>query len=582
MSGTDSPEFPAPGIVDSRRLFGPNLYSVRTGAVLEVLCDAARAESLLDAWSAQVSELIRAVGWGDVESHVRRETGGATLFLAAPADVLMTATEANEHAWVQVDSAGAAPHGAIVARLLASATAERRTRPHLVAVRGEALSRGLSATFDDEMLTIGSGAGSRSWPLGNVPALRDIPWHAVRDVPIALVTGSNGKTTTTRLVAAMWRAAGVTPGWCCSDGVQVGDAHLEAGDFSGPAGARAVLRDTRAEAAVLETARGGILRRGLAVSRADAAIITNISADHFGEYGVENLRHLADVKGVVARVLGAAGRLVLNADDVLLVELAGRLAANVSWFSISPEHPALDTHVRAGGDAATVHDGRVILHGDGVWVDLGDVTAMPITLRGAAPHNVQNILGAALLGTALRIPVDAIRETLATFGASAQDNPGRLQLHRFGGLTVLVDYAHNPDGLAALCETANSLPARRRLLLLGQAGNRDDEQIRALARAAWSVMPFDKVIVKEEIALLRGRSAGEIPDILVNELARLGVAPQDVEIAPSELAAMRRAFEWAEDGDQLVCPIHVDKTAVLAWLGRLADSGWRARAALPE
>ena len=578
------PEYPAASIVDSRRLMGPNLYSVRGGAVLEVTFDDARAESLTSAWSARAAELVHALGWGEAEIHVRREAGGATLFLAAPVDVLMTATEASEQAWVLAESPiDTASRDAIVARLLAAADAERRTRPAMAAVFDGALSRGLSATFDDEWLTIGSGAGSLSWALGDVPACREVPWNTVRDIPIALVTGSNGKTTTTRLVAAMWRASGVVPGWSCSDGVWAGDHQLDWGDFSGPAGARRLLREPAIGAAVLETARGGILRRGLAVSRADAAIITNVSADHFGEYGITTERDLVEVKGVVARVLGGAGRLVLNADDALLAGHAARMGAmNLCWFSASPEHPTLDAHVRTGGDAATVLEGRVMLHRDGVSYDLGGVAAMPITLRGAALHNVENILGAALLGCALRIPLDAIRVALASFGASARDNPGRLQIFRFGAITVLVDYAHNPDGLAALCDTVKATPSRRRLLLLGQAGNRDDEQIRALARAAFSVLPFDRVIVKEEMALLRGRSPGEVPGILVDELARLGMPSERVDVAPSELAAMKRAFEWAQDGDLLVCPIHVDKTDVLAWLGRLAESGWRAGAPLPE
>ena len=579
---TAQQEFSSPSIVDSRRLMGPNLYSVRAGAVLDVTCDDAHAESLIDIWSVQSTALAHALGWGEAETHARREAGGATLFLAAPVDGLMTATEVNEQAWVLAESESTElDRDEIVARLRATADAERHSRPNLSAVFGEALSRGLSVTWDDAWLTIGSGAGSRSWPLGDVPALRDFPWATVRDVPIALVTGSNGKTTTTRLVAAMWRTAGVTPGWSCSDGVWAGDEQLESGDFSGPGGARCVLRASGIEAAVLETARGGILRRGLAVSRADAAIITNISADHFGEYGVTSVHDLAEVKGIVVRVLDGAGRLVLNADDALLVELAARVTANVSWFSVSPAHAALDAHVRAGGDAATVHDRRAILHRDGARYDLGDVTAMPITLRGAAPHNIANILGAALLGSALGIPVAAIRATLATFGASAEDNPGRLQVYRFGGVTVLVDYAHNPDGLAALCDTAKAMPSQRRLLLLGQAGNRDDEQIRALVRAAWSVLSFDRVIVKEETDLLRGRAVGDVPRILVNELARLGVPAQDVDVAPSELAAMQRAFEWAQDGDLLVCPIHIDKQDVLAWLGTLTDAGWRAGSDVP-
>ena len=577
-----APAFPSPRIVDSRRLTGPNLYSVHPGAVLEVTCDVALAATLLDAWSTHAFAIVGALGWGRAEVNTRRDADGATLFLAAPADVLMTATEVNEQAWTLAEQGRVADRRAVITRLAAMANAERATQPNVVAVLGEAVSRGVLATFDDEVLTIGSGAGSSSWPLRDVPGPRDIAWSAVRDVSIALVTGSNGKTTTTRLVCAMWAASGITPGWCCSDGVWAGAHMIEAGDFSGPAGARIVVRQTTIGAAVLETARGGMLRRGLAVTRADAAIITNLSADHFGEYGVASVRDLAEVKGVVARVLGARGQLVLNADDALLCELAARVRANVSWFSTAPANAAVDAHVRAGGAAATVQEGRAMLRRDGAWHDLGDVNDMPLTLRGAAPHNIANILGAALLASVLGVPVQAIRAALATFGAAADDNPGRLQVYPIGGVTVLIDYAHNPDGLAALCETAKALPSRRRLLLLGQAGNRDDEQIRALARAAWGVTPFDRVIVKEERALLRGRAPGEVPRLLVDELDRLGVRPDDVDVAPSELEALRLAFAWALEGDLLVCPIHIDKAEVRAWLDRLATSGWRVGAPLPD
>ena len=572
-----------PHIVDSRRLFGPNLYSVRRGAVLEVACDDGDRASLTAAWAEHADALVRALAWGEPELHTRMHPGGATLFLAAPVDVLLTATEVNELAWtLAVSHAESASHGAATTMLAALADAERRTHPNLAATVARANALGASARFDDEWLTVGSGPGSQSWAIGAVPVPADIAWHDVRDIPIALVTGSNGKTTTTRLIVAMWRAAGVTPGWSCSDGVVAGDVQLESGDFSGPAGARTVLRQAGVEAAVLETARGGILRRGLAVTRADAAIITNISADHFGEYGISTLEELAEVKAVVARALRATGTLVLNADDPLLIRLGARHTGNVAWFSASMQHAAVSAHVDAGGDAALLRDGRALLRRGGAWHELGEVCDMPITLGGAAPHNVENVLGAALVASVLGIPADAIRSVLATFGASTFDNPGRLQVYRYGALTVLVDYAHNPEGLAALCRTAKATGAARRLLLLGQAGNRDDEQLRALVRAAMDVVPFDRVIIKEELTLLRGREAGDVPRVLVDELRRLGVPADRVEVAPSELVAVQRAFAWAQEGDLLVCPIHAEKVEVLGWLARLSSAGWRVGLPVPH
>lgn len=581
LTPPETPEFPSATIIDSRRLMGPNLYSAHPGALLEVTCDGTGTEALLAAWTVRARELGRALGWRDVEVHARRRPAGADLFLSAPVDVLMSATEVNEQAWVAAESgATLGSHSPVIAVLRARAEAERRTRPHLRAVFTDGLAKGVSPTFDDEWLTVGGGVGARTWPIDEVPAASAVPWSSLRDIPVSLVTGSNGKTTTTRLVAAMWRLAGRAAGWSCSDGVWIENSRVETGDYSGPAGARAVLRDARVEAAVLETARGGILRRGLAVSRASAAIITNISADHLGEYGIDSLHDLADVKGVVAKALGLEGRLVLNADDPVLVALAARVPARLSWFSAAAEHPAVDAHVAAGGDAAIVDNGRVMLHRSR-WHDLGGVDAMPLTLRGAARHNVENILGASLLAVASGVPIPSIRATLAKFGSSMQDNPGRLQVYQFGGAMVVVDFAHNPHGLAALCETAKSLRARRRLLVLGQAGNRDDGQLRALVRAAWDVMPFDRVIVKEMPTMLRGRAPGAVPRVLAEELATLGMPRKAVDVVEGELAAIRKAFAWARDGDVLVCPVHVEKAAVLMMLERMLAAAWKPGTGLP-
>ena len=575
-------------VLDSRRLMGPNLYSARTGAVLEVSVEEHRAALLTESWQRLALVLSIALGWPEPQLRTRTQRNGATLFLSAPVDALMTATEVAEQAWVlaELSLSGAAgtnlPLAPVMERLTVSRESEWRERLNLIGVYDAAIAHDVLVTFDDEQLTVGSGAGARSWRLGEIPDAETIPWVEISDARIALVTGSNGKTTTTRLVAAMTRASGGSPGWCCSDGVWIGDEQVEYGDYSGPMGARRVLRAPDVDVAILESARGGMLRRGLAVSRADAAIITNIAEDHFGEYGIETLDDLTDAKRIVERVLSSEGCLVLNADDPHLAVVAKRSLARIALFSASNEHVALDAHVEGGGDAAVVQDGRVMLQREGTWHDLGRVDAMPLTMGGTAPHNVANILGAALLASAIGASREGIRSTLATFGSSSRDNPGRLQRYELGGVVVLVDYAHNPDGLAALCETARSIPANRRLLLLGQAGNRDDEEIRELARVAMRLLPFDHVIIKEELKLLRGRSEGDVPRLLTDELHQLGLPRDRVETTRDEVVAMRRAFEWARAGDLLICPIHVDKADVVAWLARVASSGWTPGAALPE
>ena len=216
-----------------------------------------------------------------------------------------------------------------------AARAAREANPRLRALVDAAAARGLPWLADDDVLTLGAGAGSHSWPLAELPDPAAVDWQALRRRPTALVTGTNGKTTVVRLLAACADATGRATGYCCTDGVFVAGQALGTGDYSGPAGARRVLRDARVEAAVLETARGGILRRGLAVARADVAVITSIAADHFGEFGVHDLDALVDVKLAVARALDAGGLLVANADDAVLARTA-------------PECGQADRLVRAG------------------------------------------------------------------------------------------------------------------------------------------------------------------------------------------------------------------------------------------
>lgn len=550
--------------------------------MLEVVCDSDAARRAVDAWPGEARRLAAALGWTEVRCATRRSRASASLFLTAPLDGLLTATDLSEHAWVAAEAGVAGvPATDATSVLRENYTRERQALPHLVAIAQYARERELSFSLDDDGCLVGSGTGSRAVVHSDI-ALEDSSefdetWDPVRDVPVALVTGSNGKTTTTRLVAAMWRASGKVTGWCCSDGVWVGDAQLEAGDYTGPSGARRVVSDRRVEAAVLETARGGMLRRGLALNQVDGAIITNISADHFGEYGVETLADLAQVKAIVARALRTGGTLVLNADDPSLVALATELRVPVAWFSVNDHEPLHHQNAHA----AIVRDGQLLLRRSGEWHDLGAVRRMPITLDGNARHNIANATGAALLASVVGVPVTAIRSALSQFGALPSDNPGRLMIRAVGGITVVMDYAHNPDGIAALCQTAATMTANRRLLLLGQAGNRDDVQLRALAATAWHTQHFDRVIIKEMTAILRGRALGAVPDVLIAGLLDAGAPAGALVRAESEYVGVRDALGWARTGDLLVLGVHVERTRVLALMDQLVSESWRPGEQLP-
>jgi UDP-N-acetylmuramyl tripeptide synthase len=562
--GTEAPE-PNYGFDDSRRLTGPNRYFAGPAVTLMPRGPAAGHAGALEAWAARVRAAAQALGWPEPAPLIERRATGTFLVFRAPEDTLLTATELNEWAWERAaaevgDSAfdrahdlGADPVPALAAR----AAAERLEA--LAALRAAAARRGLPLLEDDEEISIGAGRGARGWPRAALPPVDAVPWSALHDIPTALVAGTNGKTTTVRLLAAMAAAAGLTPGYSCTEGVFVAGRPIALGDYSGPAGARTVLRHTEVGAAVLETARGGILRRGLAVERADVAVVTNIRADHFGEYGIENAEDLAETKLVVARAVSRGGTLVLNADDATLMNAARRLphaaAARQALFAFEHAHPALAALRARGGATCAVREGQLVLHHGGADHRLGEVARLPLTLGGAARYSVSNVSAAALAGFALGLPLAALSSTLERFGSSPEDNPGRLERSIYRGAIVLVDYAHNPDGLEQLLTTARALEPARLLLLLGQAGNRDDEAIAELARTAARFAP-DRVAIKELPRMLRGRAPGEVPALLERALLAAGVAAARIAIEPDEERAALSLLDGAKSGDVIVLPVH--------------------------
>lgn len=521
----------------------------------------------------------------------RPHGSGASLAFTAPEDQLFTATEVNEWAWLRAleETSGTAlgrffapGHPAVgdqesaLATLSAMAAAE--ARPGLMTLLHEARLRLLPALLDESILSLGAGSGHRAWPLEALPPAETIPWEQLHDVPTALVTGSNGKTTSVRLLAAMAVAQGLTAGHTCTDGIYVAGQLVEAGDYSGPGGARSVLRDLRVQAAILETARGGILRRGLAVRWADVALVTNVSPDHFGEYGIHTIQELADAKLVVARAVAPGGLLVLNADDPGLAVRAAALSCPIGWFSRDDQHPRLDDHRRAGGATCGVRAGRLRLSWKGVVRDLGEVAAMPLSAGGHAAYNISNLAGAALAAAGLGIAPGAIASVLAAFGAARADNPGRLETWRFGGITIFMDYAHNPEGLEGLLEVASQARGSGRMgLLLGQAGNREDHAIRALAATAARFDP-DFVVLKDIEGFLRGRAPGEVPDILQRALEVHGVAPERLRVVLPEEEAVLALLGWTRTGDVVVLPVHgaQARNAVAARLDDLEAGGWTA------
>lgn len=505
---------------------------------------------MIPVWQANVARMLVKLGWDVVEFAARKLQGGVSLAFSAPVDALYAASEINDWAWLasahQLGEDVELPDFEVTAEAIRASAAEE-SNPELLRLLADAAEHGKTVLWDDDEVSVGLGSGSRTWPVRDIP--NTLQWEQFHDVPIGLVTGTNGKTTTVRLAKQIAQTAGRNVGLTSTDWIAVNDRIIDRGDWSGPGGARAVLRERDVDLAILESARGGLLRRGLGVNRATAALITNIAEDHLGDFGSGNLEELLNIKWVISRAVCESGKLILNADDPLLRDKAREYDGDIVWFSLHADSAFIASAV-AQGATCFVLDGYELLK-----VEHDERTGIcqsidiPITLGGTARHNVANSLAAAALTYCLGMPLDAIANGLKTM---AQDgNPGRGNIHDVGGINVLIDFAHNPAAMQALFDMARAIPAKRRVLCFGQAGDRPDDLIRKMTRDAWAI-GLDHAIVSELADYHRGREHGGVYALIKDELLACGADISQIEHHEEELDSFSAAMAWAKPGDLVI------------------------------
>lgn len=557
--------------VAARCLTGPNLYAPGPAAVAELeLGPGEERAAALAAISRELQALAAALGV-PAPALLHRGYGGRGLAIAveAPRADLEVAAATLERAIARAQAGAQEPLEADVAAI--RAIAAESANPALDALVAAADARGLPTLVDDEALTIGLGARGMTWPLEQLPEAGAIPWASLGAVPIALVTGTNGKTTSARLLARIARRAGFHVGNTSTDGIAIDEVVIDEGDWTGPGATRLLLRRPEVELAVLEVARGGLLRRGLAIQRAQAALITNVSADHLGEYGIDDLQTMAQVKAIVGGVVEPGGRVVLGADSPPLTRIdTGRFAAPIVYFALSPDNPTLAAHRRAGGEAWYVAEGVIVEAAGGRESPLCAVRELPFTFGGAAAYNVQNALGAAACARALGLERAAIIDGLRSFASSAAENPGRINRFDLDGVGLVLDFAHNPAGVDAIAGVLAALRGSGRLAIaIGMAGDRRDEDLDELVRALLDLRP-DRVILREQPDYLRGRKLGEVPAVLRRALIARGLDPAAIVEAEDEVASIEGARAWARPGDLIVVLTHTQRGPVNALLARRA------------
>lgn len=363
-------------------------------------------------------------------------------------------------------------------------------------------------------------------------------------IPIIAVTGTNGKTTTTRLLAHIVKNNGYRVGFTTSDGIYIQNHMLEKGDTTGPLSAEYILKDPTVEFAVLETARGGILRAGLGFSRCDIALITNIREDHLGLNDIDTLDDLARVKSVVVRSVKKDGWAILNAEDDQCLKIANDLSCNIAYFAMDEENPIVKKLSKEGKIVAVYENGFITIK-KGDWkIRVEKVLHIPLTLGGKAKFMIQNVLAATLASYLYGFKTEDISLSLQTFIPSVAQTPGRMNIFEFKRFKVMIDFAHNPAGYSAIEDLLSNIEATRKIGIIAGVGDRRDEDIRDCAEIAARM--FDHIIIRQE-KHLRGRTEQEIIDLILEGI-QLANRPVTYEIIPKEIEAIKHAINIADDG----------------------------------
>lgn len=367
-------------------------------------------------------------------------------------------------------------------------------------------------------------------------------------IPLFAVTGTNGKTTTTRLLAHMAKTSGYNPGYTTTDGIYIGDYKIKEGDTTGPQSGQFLLKDPTVDFAVLETARGGLLRSGLCFDHCDVGIITNIQEDHLGINGIETLRDMAKVKAVVARSVKETGWAILNAEDEYCVAIARELDCNRAFFSMDEKNALIQKRIRNNRPVAVLENGYVTVIKGNQRIRIAAVEHIPITENGNCKFMIANVLAASLAAFCYGFEINQMQQALQTFIPSYELTPGRMNLFEFSNYKVLVDYAHNPHGFLAMKEYLTTVNATRKIGIIAGIGDRRDEDTRELARIAATM--FDHIIVRQEHSL-RGKTIDEINNLIIEGVRSVNKTIP-IDLFPEETDAIKHALEIAQSGDFIV------------------------------
>lgn len=536
----------------SSRLLGQNRFFTTAGAVLDVEVKDDN-QTLAALYVNELERLLAALPIKDYQIKSLVFAGGINIAVKYPYDLLMVACEILDWVWEDIvdltDREIPVNFARSVKRFKKIIKENQKVILRKIYAKAQTLK--LNFFIYKDLLVLGSGKRQFRAPLNQITKLGDIPWKKIANIPTVLITGTNGKTTTTRLTEFICRKAGLFSGYCSTDWVMVNGKSFGEGDLSGPTGHQMVLMHPQLDVAVLEVARGGLVKRGLLPNYVAAATVTNIAYDHIGQNGIETLMDLAQAKGVVYSAIADDGIAIVNLDDEYIPQL--EIATNKAYLSTKKTAAELASYLAAGNFIVYLENNLITIATASEVFTLNNISKIPLTVDGLAHYNYENVLHAVALTFALGVEPRAIQRGLRLFGGDAKSNFGRWNHYRstqHGQLVV--DIAHNPAGLISVLNLAQDYRRLHGLagkfgLMYGVTADRREtlpEIAEIIARNS-----IDFVIVKEFQESLRGSELGEMPQLVYDALIAAGYPDAKIKIIPNELEAVQYILSQAQPAD---------------------------------
>ncbi|GAB4222084.1 MAG: Mur ligase family protein [Francisella sp.] len=553
----------------SRRLVGPNLFFKETGTVLDVPLLENR-DKLTELFYQEAQRILSALDWPDIKITHKFFNNGVRFAMTSPVDITMPACDVIDFIWL---SAREGFEKGIFKSI-------DEAKQHLIPLIEKdknlkyrklynlAKSKGFNAFRDKNKAFIGSGTGCYEFDLDN-DEIENIDWSKVYDIPAVIVTGTNGKTTTIRLADYICRQAGKITGYTSTDWVKVNDELIDRGDYSGPAGHQFVLTNKIVEVALLESARGGLLKRGLVETYVNAAAVTNVSADHLGEDGIETVEELAEAKSIVFRTVGKGSHAIINLDNYYMKKTFDKLNCSKIIVTQNPDKHDMDYYLSKSDYACIVENGNF------VWIDkkskqtILPVVDAPITVKGFAKHNIENAMIAIALSFKLGINFDDIRTALKTFKSDTKVNRGRANVFEFDNKVAILDYAHNEAGMEALLNMVRAYDkGGKKYLMIGTTGDR-----KYLIPGINDIIlkhGVDFIVIKETANYLRGAKPLELPTLICEDLTKKGFDVANTHISHGELEGVKYIVNMLKDNDMAIFCCHTELEEVAKYLENLS------------